>query len=269
VADLKTDARLATGTGSFLRLARVRLIPVGHAAVPVSLEVDGARFDVFVRPRSSDPVVVKETFSGQYHLPPIGLALVNTVLDLGANIGLTMAHLATVCPRATVVGVELDRANVELAKRNTARWGDRCSVIEGAVWVRDEVVRYRLTEQAECGAALSAEGEQEAQGISLNSLLGRLGWDAVDFVKMDIEGAEKAVLRQNTQWASRVRSIKVEAHGDYGRDECLADLERLGFDGSIDPRHPGSGHWYPPGVIVLVCAANSHGSHTLGAHGVA
>jgi FkbM family methyltransferase len=48
----------------------------------------------------------------------------------------------------------------------------------------------------------------------VNSLVDSLGWDRVDFVKMDIEGAEREVLRRNTRWTLRVHSIKVEAHGD-------------------------------------------------------
>jgi FkbM family methyltransferase len=236
-ADLRSDARLAAGPRSFLRLARVRLVPFGRRAILVALDVDGTRFDVFVRPRSSDPIVVKETFGGRYHLPPIPLAGLETILDLGANIGLTMVHFAALCPEAYVVGVELDSDNVALARRNIAPWSNRCSVIEAAVWVRDEVVRYRLAEGAECGAAVSSAGAKEVEGIALNTLIGRVGWDTVDYLKMDIEGAERAILKENTSWSSRVRSIKIETHDGYRRDECLADLERLGFKAAIDPRH--------------------------------
>jgi FkbM family methyltransferase len=237
IASLRSDARLAANAGSFLRLARTRLVPAGRREVAVSLRVDETTFDVFLRPRSSDAIVVTETFVGRYHLPPIPLAGVRTILDLGANIGLTMAHLAALCPDARVVGVELDGNNAQLAQRNVARWSDRCLVIEGAVWVRDELLRYRLAEGEECGAVLAEDGPLEVKGFALGTLLARIGWDSVDYVKMDIEGAERTVLNENTEWASRVRSIKVETHDGYGREECAADLERLGFSRSLDPRH--------------------------------
>ncbi len=238
IAWLPSDARLAADVRSFLRLARVRLVPAGGRPVAVSITADGTTFAVWLRPGSSDAIVFRETFVDRYHVPPIALTSVRTILDLGANIGLTMAHLAALAPDADVVGVELDPQNVELARRNTAPWGDRCSVVEGAVWVRDEVLRYRLSHGEECGATLAADGPLEADGIPLETLVARIGWDAVYYVKMDIEGAERAVLSENTAWATRVRSIKVETHGTYSRHECAVDLERLGFSVSVDPRHP-------------------------------
>ena len=49
-------------------------------------------------------------------------------------------------------------------------------------------------------------------------------------VKMDIEGAERDVLRQNTEWAALVRTILVEIHEPYDVSSCCTDLARLGFE---------------------------------------
>lgn len=199
---------------------------------------DGVRFDLVVRANSSDATVLSETFLGRHHLPPIPLADVRSALDLGANIGLTIAHLAALCPAVHIVGVELDPDNVTLARKNVEPWQDRCEVVEAAVWCTDEPLRYHIAQGAECGAVVSPSGERRARGLSLNSLLDQLGWDRVDFVKMDIEGAEREVLRRNTAWAHRVHSIKVEAHGDYSPEQCVRDLRKLGFRTALDPRHP-------------------------------
>jgi hypothetical protein len=56
-------------------------------------------------------------------------------------------------------------------------------------------------------------------------------------MKMDIEGAEARVLKQNTEWASKVRCIKVECHAPYTTDEAKEDLNRLGFDVVKDNLH--------------------------------
>jgi hypothetical protein len=58
---------------------------------------------------------------------------------------------------------------------------------------------------------------------------------------MDIEGAERDVLRDAGAWVEGVRSIKAEVHGSYTVDECMADLNRLGFS-----THPEAQHWWPP-----------------------
>jgi hypothetical protein len=46
---------------------------------------------------------------------------------------------------------------------------------------------------------------------------------------MDIEGAERDVLRVNTGWAQEVRVILVEVHSPYTAEGCEDDLCRLGF----------------------------------------
>jgi hypothetical protein len=38
-----------------------------------------------------------------------------------------------------------------------------------------------------------------------------------DYVKMDIEGAERRLARENNGWLQRVGSIKVEVHGTLPR----------------------------------------------------
>ena len=54
---------------------------------------------------------------------------------------------------------------------------------------------------------------------------------------MDIEGVERHVLSQGTEWAARVRIILVEVHEPYDVDACCRDLAALGFDASPDDRH--------------------------------
>src|SRR5436305_882928 len=69
-------------------------------------------WSVTIRRGSSDAEVVWETFSGKFHLPPSDL-WPRTIWDLGANIGLTVAHFAVLYPEARLIGVELDDGNLE------------------------------------------------------------------------------------------------------------------------------------------------------------
>jgi FkbM family methyltransferase len=83
------------------------------------------------------------TFTRNDHLPSPEVHAPRIIWDLGANIGLTVAHLAFRFPHARVLGVELDEENVALARRNVAPWADRCGVIHAAVWPSDGEVQYR------------------------------------------------------------------------------------------------------------------------------
>lgn len=196
---------------------------------------------LWVRPGTSDLSVVKEALFEAHHLPPAELepGEVRTILDLGANIGLTVADLAHRFPAARVLGVELDAGNAKLAERNVAAWHPRAEVLRAAAWTEDGEVRYGGTRGDEWGFRIEPAGGEGggrepvgvAPALALAGLLERLapGGGQVDYVKMDVEGAERALLAGGANWASRVRGLKVEVHPPYSREACRADLERLGF----------------------------------------
>lgn len=199
---------------------------------------------VQVRRRGSDGRVVYDVFVHEFHLPPRGAVprAAALIFDLGANIGLTMAQFACMFPQATIVGVELDANNAACCRANILQWRDRCTIVQGAVWTNDGLVSYEYDE--DCQYGLAARSSQDSFGpatrtaaaFSLNTLVDRHARDGmIDYIKMDIEGAEREVLRQHTEWAERVSCIKVEVHGNYTRGECLADLSALGFETREDP----------------------------------
>jgi FkbM family methyltransferase len=195
---------------------------------------------VYIRPGTSDAQVVWDTFVGRYHVPPAPVARsARRIWDLGANIGLTALDLAERCPGASLTAVELDAGNAELARSNIATIGHRCELIEGAVWPEDGRVAYDGDPGDEHGFRVVSRAGQgrSVAAISLNTLLERQGGAPVDYVKMDVEGAEPELLRRNTQWAAHVRCLTVEVHGPYSVDDCRRDLQTLGFDASVSDRH--------------------------------
>ena len=52
--------------------------------------------EIYCRLGTTDIEVFEDTFIKRYHLPPLDLEPVRTILDLGSNIGLTIAHFASV-----------------------------------------------------------------------------------------------------------------------------------------------------------------------------
>ncbi|HWH45291.1 MAG TPA: FkbM family methyltransferase [Thermoleophilaceae bacterium] len=215
----------------------------GTEPVEVPLRpLGGAR--VAVRPGGQDPIVVQDTFVARYHLPPPGSVPggARVIWDLGSNIGLTAADMAVRYPSARVFAVELDPANAAMCERNLASWADRVEVVGAGVWVEDGELRFSRAPGRELEARVEAvaeggEATETAPALSLDTLLERSGGGRVDYVKMDIEGAEREVLRRNTGWAASVGAIKVECHDPYSVEECVEDLRALGFDARRDHSH--------------------------------
>jgi FkbM family methyltransferase len=222
----------STGAGTTRQLASLRVRALNGLSVKV-------------RPGTTDLATLVDTFGWAYHVPPreLGERDFELVWDLGSNVGFTVADFARRCPAASIVGVELDPDNAAIARLNIAPWAERCELIDGAVWTEDGTLAYQheAGEEWGCRVAPLIEDPSAANGsamaISLNSLLARREGARVDFVKMDIEGAESRVLRENTEWAARVRAIKVEVHDPYSVRECAADLRTLGFQTAADVKH--------------------------------
>jgi FkbM family methyltransferase len=181
---------------------------------------------------------------GAYHLPPAQVRDPMSILDLGANIGLTVAHFAVIYPNARILGVELDEENAALAARNVAPWSPRVGIRHGAVWTHNGVVRYSARPGEEFGLRIAGGGEERATdrsapAFALAGLVEQLAGPAgrVDYVKMDVEGAEAELLAA-PGWSERVGHIMVEVHEPYTVERCSADLRRLGFVPKVE-----SGHW--------------------------
>jgi FkbM family methyltransferase len=201
--------------------------------VPIRIRALGGT--VWLRRATSDVRVLEEAFHiARNHVPPRRLvpASARRIWDLGANIGLVSAHYAVLYPHARIVSVELDKANAELCRVNIARWADRFDVIQAAVWPEDGTTGYYI-EAAREYAAHAKQGGEPVRALSLNTLVESTG-APIDFVKMDIEGAEADVLSSHTEWASEVRCMKVESHHPYTPEACAAQLDRLGFRTRID-----------------------------------
>jgi FkbM family methyltransferase len=206
----------------------------GSAVVQVLLrDLDGHAINL--RPGTTDGEGVVATFVGRFHRPSTGLRSVQVIWDLGANIGLTMADLAVQYPDAQIFGVELDRSNLELAERNVEPWADRCHLLHAAVWPDDGIVSVTSNADAD-GNRVAVDGDRTVTALSPGTLLQRTG--PPDFVKMDIEGAERELLSRPSAWAAMVKCVNVECHGDYTLYECVSDLQRLGFVTHKMPRRP-------------------------------
>jgi FkbM family methyltransferase len=210
---------------------QVRLRSLGGAAVRL-------------RPGTSDALMVRETFRDCVHPPPPEIASrrVRVIVDLGANLGITVAHNARCFPGAQIVAVELDPENAELARRNTAPWANRITLLQGAVWTDDGEISFERERGNEFGVRVVPQGSTGAatttRALSLETIFSHVPEGArVDYVKMDVEGVESRLLSgPAAAWLERVDAIALQVHDPYTLESCARDLQALGFTPRIDRR---------------------------------
>ena len=132
--------------------------------------------------------------------PKYRIAEGDTVVDAGGCRGEFSAYAALkVGPKGRVVMLEPDGKNLEYAYDLFALNGltDRIEVIREGLWSRDQLVSFEAGSGATSkvlGAEASEAGGDVIAVTTLLSLADRLGLKRIDFVKMDIEGAELQAL---------------------------------------------------------------------------
>ena len=131
-------------------------------------------------------------------------------------------------------------ANAALAARNVSAFGDRCEVLNAAVWSEDGEVSYEGGEEQ--GYHVMSEGggpsDRKVAARTIDSIFHQFGLDAVDYLKMDIEGAELKALQgaEGTIRAFRPRlAISI-----YHREDDFIEIPRylnglgLGYEFYLD-----------------------------------
>jgi len=186
---------------------------------------------VYYRCGTSDRHVFKLLFvENEYDfLRPLEAEGVQTVVDCGANVGYASVALLNRFPGCRVLAIEPDPANFEMARLNTAFYGKRCEVLQGAVWSRscDLVVRRgEFRDGSDWSIIVRPAKEDETPDVrafGMAELLGTLGDVPIDLLKIDVEGSERELFRDGTDaWLPKVRNIVIELHDDQCRETFLA-----------------------------------------------
>jgi FkbM family methyltransferase len=204
-------------------------------ATPVSLRVRRVLHPLQCRPGTSDPAVLLDTFGEGYHRPTMPLPPTATIVDLGANVGYTAVDFALHYPTARVIAVEMDADNCRLARDNLQPFAARVQLTEAAIWVQDGEITY----QGDTAWGLRVDGStagRRARALRMETLLLHSGVAWVDFVKMDIEGAEAQVIGADASWLDRVGAIQVECHPPATYTSIAAQLRSFGFHCVFDRR---------------------------------
>ena len=166
-------------------------------------------------------VWLAETYRLPFRLTP------RTVVDLGANIGLTSAWLRAHYEVERLVAVEPSAANVRVLRQNLP-WADT-TIVHAAVGPMDGTVRFEDSRESHLGR-VSRKGARVRQ-VSMLTILAELEPGlVVDLLKVDIEGFEGELFSGDLTWLVRIRAIIIEIHPPVvDRDDIVRRIEAQGF----------------------------------------
>jgi FkbM family methyltransferase len=204
---------------------------------------------------SIDEVFVDRSYA--VSLPPAP-----TIVDCGANIGVATAFFVTEHPGARVLAIEPDPSAFELLRRNIGRnrWQNVTAHNVAAGKENGTTTFFRDPAQP---ASIVGSTKRRILGDEATVETRRLSEllpEAVDLLKLDVEGAEAEIVDELIAAGALdlIRAIVVEFHHDPARPELLADflhtLGRRGFSCELRSVGPGAA---PPGETaqdVLIAA---------------
>lgn len=68
------------------------------------------------------------------------------------------------------------------------------------------------------------------QAVSVNTLMKKCNVEKFDLVKIDIEGTENILLKNNNEWLAHTDNIIIEIHPPYNLKQLINDLKPFGFN---------------------------------------
>lgn len=191
---------------------------LGKSPAVAKVKIASLRHPIYLRPWTSDLYVFEQIFINREYDTP--LSSPQCMLDAGANIGLASVYFANRFPDARIVAVEPESNNFEMLRLNTQRYPN-IQTVRAAVWSHagrlklensdDKSWAFRFTQSADETA--SDAGSDSVVAIDIDRLAQTYNDShPFEFLKVDIEGAEKEVFAAGGQWLEDARCIVVECH---------------------------------------------------------
>ena len=185
-----------------------------------TLEYNGREFICRFGAGQSDIFIWQEVFIERAN-DCVDLETAEWIIDAGANVGYTAVWFAERYPTARIIAIEPEAENFEILCANVAhepRIIPLCAALTPAGVPPQRVVTAVQDSSPAAFQTVDADSSTDSDlstavdAVDMDSLLERFGIEHLDLLKMDIEGAEKAVFADCTDWIDRVEAIIVEVH---------------------------------------------------------
>ncbi len=156
------------------------------------------------------------------------------IIDCGSNIGLSIINFKKQYPNSIIHSFEADKFIYSILKKNIEiRAYDSIFLHNQAVWDQDTQLTF-LSDGID-GGKIDSIGSQNkdnvVEAIDFNEYLNQ--FECIDFLKMDIEGAETTVIPHIADNLKKVKNLFVEFHSFNGVSQNLSNiistLESKGF----------------------------------------
>jgi len=178
------------------------------------------------------------------------------IFDCGANIGTSCLYFSSLYPTSKIIAFEADSNIASILKNNLDKNNIKnVDIINKAVWIDNNGIEFAI--EGSDGASIFGKGKKvKIESVRLRDML--LQTPRIDMLKMDIEGAESAVIKDCSDALMNVHNIFIEYHSFPGQhqelNEILGVLSKNNFRYYIDSaqgrQSPLVNHFYRDNKIM-------------------
>ena len=170
------------------------------------------------RPNTSDKWLLNKIFGEQEYNFKIKNFYPQLILDCGANVGYSTAYFASKYPDAKIIAIEPEPLNFKMLTFNT-HFFDNVICINSAIWYNEGYLKILPDMPGNTLAFMTedttADDPEALKTTTIAKILDDSGFDEVDLLKLDIEGAEREVfddIANPDEWLPKVKVMVIELH---------------------------------------------------------
>lgn len=165
------------------------------------------------------------------------------ILDCGSNIGLSIIYFKKLYPESKIIAFEPDENIFDILRKNCQNL-ENVTLEKKAVWTEDTSLQF-YSEGALAGSVVTDFGKKNniitIEAVDLKKYLHH----KIDFLKIDIEGAENTLIFDIAAQLHNVKNLFLEYHGIRGRDQNLGEILTLLSENGFTYYLQGASHDIP------------------------
>lgn len=161
-----------------------------------------------------------------------------TIIDCGANIGLSVLYFKQLYPESEIIAFEPDPQIFNILSNNVNNFNlSQVELIDKAVWNSETTLEF-MSDGADGGRVVAIDSASQKYQVKTVKLRDYLN-DNIDLLKIDIEGAETEVIEDCADLFHNVKNLFLEYHSFANKKQTLPRileiLEKAGFRIHIQP----------------------------------
>jgi len=171
----------------------------------------------------------------EYYLQVLKKKNIKTIVDIGANLGIFAIASRIYFPSSVIHSYEPNHQNMAYLKKNSIEFD--FELYNEAVSSKPGKANLKFSTEHDTAATIKICDDGLITVSSLNNVLNRFEGKKVDLLKLDCEGAEYEILKNNNA-LKNVRFLTLEYHLPENRsDEKLIELYKILSDQNFSIMH--------------------------------